>query len=321
MNGNAVRENTKSVHTMSTELAMPSERFGVWRDMLNATHLEWNLIGSEPEFNAHTIQRRLDDLMLVECYCDPCHGVRGSAKASATDNDSIAILFELAGREFLRQGDDHVTLTPGDFVVWDSAAAVEFRVLEPLHKFTIFLPKTYVELKTPFLKQAAGYCLGHSSALGSLIAGYTQQLSTYLTSFDDTTLRTVTDALLELVAAEMHQVLGESATSNPVFENILEFIRNNLPDPELSPKIIADTHGMSLRTLHKLFAEQGCSVSRRIRRLRLHECRKALTTPVDRRSITQIAYDWGFSDSAHFSRLFSLEFGESPRQTRQKQLE
>jgi transcriptional regulator GlxA family with amidase domain len=117
----------------------------------------------------------------------------------------------------------------------------------------------------------------------------------------------------------MHQLLGKSDKPNSVFENILDFIQKNLTDPALSPKNIAEAHEISLRRLHKLFAEQGCSVSRRIRRLRLSECRKALTTPHDQRSITQIAFDWGFSDAAHFSRLFRLEFGESPRQARQKQ--
>src|ERR1700761_4411773 len=33
-------------------------------------------------------------------------------------------------------------------------------------------------------------------------------------------------------------------------------------------------------------------------------------------SITEIAYRWGFNDSAHFSRLFKASFGMSPTQYR-----
>jgi AraC-like DNA-binding protein len=34
-------------------------------------------------------------------------------------------------------------------------------------------------------------------------------------------------------------------------------------------------------------------------------------------SITQIAYDWGFKDPAHFSRAFRARYGETPSASRQ----
>jgi len=36
-----------------------------------------------------------------------------------------------------------------------------------------------------------------------------------------------------------------------------------------------------------------------------------------RKSIARIAYGWGFSDMAHFSRCFRRAFGASPREYRQ----
>jgi hypothetical protein len=59
--------------------------------MLNATYLEWDLIGSASELNAQTIQRHLDNLRLVDCHCDPCHGVHSSKRAGTTDQDKGAV--------------------------------------------------------------------------------------------------------------------------------------------------------------------------------------------------------------------------------------
>jgi AraC-like DNA-binding protein len=35
-------------------------------------------------------------------------------------------------------------------------------------------------------------------------------------------------------------------------------------------------------------------------------------SPTTGQSITQIAYDWGFKDPAHFSRAFKMRYGRSP---------
>ncbi len=54
-----------------------------------------------------------------------------------------------------------------------------------------------------------------------------------------------------------------------------------------------------------------------IRVRRLERCRIELCDPRRaERNITEIAFCWGFSDSAHFSRSFKRQFGVSPRMFR-----
>jgi len=66
-----------------------------------------------------------------------------------------------------------------------------------------------------------------------------------------------------------------------------------------------------------LFVCNGLSVSDWIRVQRLAHCKDDLANPLlDRKSITEIAFFWGFNDSAHFSRAFRQEFGMSPRRFR-----
>jgi AraC-like DNA-binding protein len=95
----------------------------------------------------------------------------------------------------------------------------------------------------------------------------------------------------------------------------LRFLETHLADPELSPRTIAAGLGMSLRYLHLLF-EQGDSVGATILARRLECCRHALESATDHRSVSEIAYAWGFNDAAHFSRTFKARFGVSPRDLR-----
>ena len=102
---------------------------------------------------------------------------------------------------------------------------------------------------------------------------------------------------------------------------IEHYIETHLGERTLNTGMIAATAGISVRHLHRLFAATGCTVAEWIRERRLERCRCDLADPLlSDSSITDIAFRWGFSDSAHFSHSFRKEFGVSPRQFRLKAL-
>jgi AraC family transcriptional regulator, positive regulator of tynA and feaB len=100
---------------------------------------------------------------------------------------------------------------------------------------------------------------------------------------------------------------------------ILQYIETHLTDTTLTPAEIAGALGVSVRHVHRLFSRQGSTVADWIRAQRLRHCRKDLADPyLHRKSITEIAFFWGFNDSAHFSRAFKQEFGTCPRTFRSR---
>ncbi|MNQ79995.1 Transcriptional activator FeaR [compost metagenome] len=95
------------------------------------------------------------------------------------------------------------------------------------------------------------------------------------------------------------------------------FIQNSIASPDLSPALIASALNVSLRQLYRSFEEVGGSVYRYILASRLRHCALELTaTGSTGVSITDVAYKWGFSDSASFSRAFKRHFGLAPREYR-----
>jgi len=82
----------------------------------------------------------------------------------------------------------------------------------------------------------------------------------------------------------------------------------------LEPAEIAYAVEISVRHLHRLFLVTGGTLGEYIRARRLKGCRSDLANPCMRhKTITEIAFCWGFSDSAHFSHSFRKQFGLSPR--------
>jgi AraC family transcriptional activator of tynA and feaB len=92
------------------------------------------------------------------------------------------------------------------------------------------------------------------------------------------------------------------------------YIEANLADPELSVERIAHACNISVRGLHRHFAEDPAgSVSHYLWQRRLIRCAEALRDPSQvHRSITDVSFSYGFSSSSHFSRLFKDRFGVSP---------
>jgi AraC-like DNA-binding protein len=72
---------------------------------------------------------------------------------------------------------------------------------------------------------------------------------------------------------------------------------------------------LSRSQLHKkLVALTGMPASRLIQRMRLQVARERLQDPA--RTISDVAYEVGFTDPNYFTRCYVREYGETPRETR-----
>jgi len=86
-----------------------------------------------------------------------------------------------------------------------------------------------------------------------------------------------------------------------------------LGDPALIPKTVARAGYVSVRRLHRLFADDGLTFSRWIIEQRLRRCRDDLADPRLRDLTTaEIAARRGFRSAAHFSRALRERHGVTP---------
>jgi AraC-like DNA-binding protein len=102
-----------------------------------------------------------------------------------------------------------------------------------------------------------------------------------------------------------------------LLERVFQSIEMRLSDPDLNIHQIASEHGISSRYLQKLFETHGESFSQYVKLRRLERCRLDLGSPLyAQRTISEILFQWGFNDSATFSRAFRDRYGVSPREYR-----
>ena len=107
---------------------------------------------------------------------------------------------------------------------------------------------------------------------------------------------------------------------NSVFiQQVTELIEAHLDDETYGITQLCRDYGISRAQLHRnLTAHAGLSASKFIRSIRI---RKAIDLLLwSNLNISQVAYEVGFSDPKYFSRLFTKEFNESPRDFRKKRV-
>jgi AraC-like DNA-binding protein len=97
------------------------------------------------------------------------------------------------------------------------------------------------------------------------------------------------------------------------------YIEAHLADSELTTERVANALGITPRYLRLLMSDRGECPSAYILRRRLEECAKQLATErTRRRTVTDIAFSWGFNSAPHFTRVFKAKYGMTPTEYREQ---
>ncbi|OYX61051.1 MAG: hypothetical protein B7Y89_14410 [Novosphingobium sp. 32-60-15] len=96
---------------------------------------------------------------------------------------------------------------------------------------------------------------------------------------------------------------------------VTAMVAAHLEDPLLRTASIADACRISMRTVQNVFAAMGTTPTAYILEQRLRRAADRLVARPDA-SITEIAFELGFNDSAYFTRCFRQQFGAAPRDWR-----
>ncbi|MCK0198526.1 acetamidase/formamidase family protein [Ancylobacter sp. 6x-1] len=134
--------------------------------------------------------------------------------------------------------------------------------------------------------------------------------------------RSLAEWLLSLVTEAAATSADTSASKAALLQRIYRTIEARLTQEDISVADIARSEGISERYLQKVLGEGGDNFSHYVRERRLQRAWHDLANPAEAAvPISDVAYRYGFADSAHFSRLFRERFGMPPREFRRRESE
>lgn len=296
------------------------EREQAWGDML-AAHCGPFEIKAFHDFDARMERDRVGDLHCARIVQNARYMRRSRRELQVTHQDYYYVMLQVAGQSRISQGGNEADMAPGNVLVLDSARALSMEYRGKNAHLCVHVPRTLLDLhggRSPRI----GEKLPGLSAL--LVGSLMQTAIANASALDEAHHQAMQESLLAVIRAALvstsegsPQDVAVAGGSRAVVQMVREYINQNLHSERLSPSSIARAHGMSVRHIHRLFKGSETSLAGLVRRSRLERCAADLRDATLRGvSVTEIAFRWGFNDSAHFSRAFKSEFGQTPRDYR-----
>lgn len=226
----------------------------------------------------------------------------------------LKVCIQRRGRATVRQRGIDVTVEPGELVVYDTGRSYDIALSGAWDCAVLTVPREALRLRDAevngLLLQPVSASVCGTAVLERLVVDAVRA-GAQVAAPDR-----LGEACLALVAGLVTPVV-ESA-DDVARERVLAYVRAHLSNPGLSTAQVAAAHGMSVRSLQRLF-EGRESVSEVVRELRLLGLRDDLRSPVEaHRAVMAVASRWGFVDQAHVTRVFRERFGVTPARYRRE---
>ena len=298
----------------STDLLPASDRIDAWQ--WNAQQICGDCRIQIPKSSFHgTIEiRHVGGLRLTRFSSSPLSFWKWPPDSANPDNRFCIVITQIAGvRRYLQNGTS-VLLNPGDTTLIDASRPWSSSCGTDCARLYLRVPSWMMENRLRTREIPIAWRISGTDGLGTTLYRLSQSLYEGAERLKEEEGTAALDAYFQILSACIGRTESSEPRSPELRWRIQRFVDDHLSDPALGPAAIAASAHISVRHLHRLFSGSGSTLGDCVRTRRLEQCRNDLANPrLHSKTITEIAFFWGFSDSAHFSRSFRRQFGICPR--------
>jgi AraC-like DNA-binding protein len=311
-----------TVQIVSTDSVNASERLEFWKSggtfLFGPLQLEQD---RSDDFEASFSHTRLGDLIFCRMTARAAHrAVRTEAMALNDDRPFLKAVLQTKGRSAIAQSGASTTLHSGQWTIYDAGEPYSATASHGAEFSIILIPRAKIVGHGVDMRNIILRPLSARSGFGKLIWTFLDMTMNQIPTVQEHRTFDVAEIIAQMLRITLFDSFETRSAVNSrdaLRERVKFCISAHLSDPDFSVSKLADLMHCSKRYLHMIFRPEDISISEYILKARLDRCRAQLLDPSSaRRSITDIAYSWGFNNSNHFSRCFKREFGVSPRELR-----
>jgi AraC family transcriptional activator of tynA and feaB len=309
---------------LTTADVRPRDRLAYWYDVACKVFVNHECrIEGASSFETTLLHGNLGQVDVIDLNTVGLRMAARPARSIAHGEDNVFFLcLQIAGTSTVSQDGRDTTIAPGDFVLQDAQRPYGCEYSPSWRQIIIKIPHRALKARLAPSSQLTACAVRHATGIGGLASDFVRMLPGRIDHLTPTEQTQIGEQVLDLVALALAAEGGKDrpALSSARAISLLRLrteIERRLSDPSLDPATAAGAAGISVRYANALLAKEGTSLERLIVWRRLERCRVALEDAAqDHRTISEIAYAWGFSNASHFDRRFKGAFGLSPRDHR-----
>jgi len=306
-----------SATAMNTDQVSPAERAGYWSSWIDRLFqgLQSDQYG-DPGFDGRMTTLHAGDVVLTRLEANRHRVQRSAAQVRTSEVGYLKIVAPYVGCAGVEQQGRQTWITPDQWSIYDTTDSYSVANPVRVEHLIVMLPKQRLVERGLALDTLMARRLGGSGGIARLALDAMRSAYRELPAMSESAARGVGDAITHLVHLAMLDLAGPGTAltqREALRERIKQHVGEHMGDPALSVDAIAQALNCSRRQLYNAFADEPDGVAGYVLRRRLEACRRTLEDSCSQqRSITDIALSFGFSNMAHFSRVFRAHLGAPP---------
>jgi len=305
-----------------TDDVAPADRFAYWKESVCDSYVK---LGCDAENRTHfrgLIDIARHSVLSISRVAGLSHTVDRRKRDIRSASDAYFLLsLQTAESSQVTQFGKTALLRPGDMALYSSTDPYSLKLSDDFSQMVVQLPASKLMDRLPNAESLTARTIDGQSGIGKLVRENILAFSEHVNTPNPMLQNLLQDTLIDLIATGLASESADKVELSSPEQHVLlrakSFIRNNLGNPDLDRKMVADEIGMSVRRLGEIFAKEDVTLSTYIRQKRLEAVAQNLRDGrFAHQSISEIAFRHGFSNMQNFSTLFRTHNGQSPRDFR-----
>ena len=259
-------------------------------------------------------------LSVIQSHAIAIERLRQEPYMVSQDNYLAVVL--VSGNYQVEQDGRTAVLQPGDMAIYDATRPHRIECSSDFSKLIVAVPRAAMRERLNGIEYCTATHIAGNRGVGQVTSHFLQNTVNQLTALELAEFSSLSEHYLDLLTLSLatirpqHINLSKSRASS--LRIVKDYVDLHLADPMLDAAQIAAGVRLSQRYINDLFSAENTSLMRYVWARRLECCRKEiLSSSHTGRSISDIAFRWGFNDFSHFSRAFKRLFGVTPRDVKQ----
>ena len=313
-----------SFRPFTSESYARDDRPDAWRDVLSGVGLQPASANSFYDGHATASHRSTIGVALSRMAA----GAQGVAPLRQSNDGLPVVLLPIEDGVMLREGAGHRIVPAGQLLLLPRSGDWNVVFQRDMRAVVLSVTADALHGRIPGKLKFTQVHAVAPGGLGDVFARMLETTARNIETLTDVEWEAIAQGLVDLLLTLAHGLSApatdstNTATQAAILHRICQTIERRLDDPDLTPARVAQAEGISERYLQKLFEGVDDNFTHYVRERRLQRAWADLSNPAEsHRSISEIAYRYGFGDSAHFSRAFRHRFGLAPREFRQQEAE
>ena len=303
------------VARLSTEEIPPEYQFEAWKQRISPL-LDISPIKDTRSFSYSSTGYLVEQLAFGQITFDKTQFTRTSRHLSSHGLDCMILHYCCSGGTQVSLESGEQLQIANDMIVIQDLAHPFSSIGETAHSLSVMIPRHAIAGHDQMYKNYPIFSWPVNSPAGRVLT------QAWLTIWDNLPNTSQTDSpliaqgfigLLNGLLPNNGNITTQAQVELATIDAMKAYLRDNLHLPNVGANMLCQVFHCSRATVYRLFKAEG-GVHKYVREQRLARCYQTLRQlpPSSRKTISEIAKQWGFTDAASFSRLFRKQYGMSP---------